>query len=130
MTLSRWRHGFEPRWGCHLKGQVRGAVEVRTRDPVPQECQRNVRCPKTSWSPLDGRAFQVVASSCRRGALSNRPNRTHRCLNHQHLDPGGQRVLDCGRQVGQGTVGTLRSTRLLSVLPRLAMCLSETSTMG
>ena len=23
-TLSRWRHGFEPRWDCQFRGQVRG----------------------------------------------------------------------------------------------------------
>ena len=25
-TLSRWRHGFEPRWGCSSYRQVRGLV--------------------------------------------------------------------------------------------------------
>ena len=26
ITLSRWRHGFESRWGCSKKGQVRAVI--------------------------------------------------------------------------------------------------------
>jgi hypothetical protein len=68
-ALSRWRHGFESRWGCHKKDLVRGLL-ARSGRPrnlrVGAGCQScaNPRC----WRPVGAGRSQGVKGFMRRRA--------------------------------------------------------------
>jgi|SRR5271165_2387541 len=69
-TLSRWRHGFEPRWGCHKVFPDQVWRNDSRRVPVFASTERRALCVRQGWMDeslgveADGRV-QVLLNSTR-----------------------------------------------------------------
>jgi hypothetical protein len=90
-TLSRWRHGFEPRWDCQRKRilgvLVSTLVKVQTRTFRPHQSAGQARRP--GWAAFLSSAFVPLTTSQRhKGAVRARRDR-RRGIPRPHLHACG-----------------------------------------